>query len=132
VTPGASTEDVAEGAPQAAPSAPDASVAGPPPRATVADAITDFVQMIVDYVRQETGDVVHDKVVLPTQQAGQVVAFALAAAGVFVMGALFISVAVLLVLADLMGWPAALLLVGGVLMLGAAILTYIKIRRIQP
>jgi hypothetical protein len=102
-----------------------------PKRATVADAIADFVQMIVDYVRQETGDVVHDKVVVPTQKAGQVIAFAMAAALVLFLGIGYISVALMMILASYAGWPAALLIIGGVLVVGAGGLTYMKMRRLQ-
>jgi len=100
-------------------------------RATIADAITDFVQMIVDYVRQETGDVVHDKVVVPTQKAGQVIAFAMAAALVLFLGIGYISVALMMILASYVGWPVALLIIGGVLVAGAGGLSYAKTRSMQ-
>lgn len=102
-----------------------------PKRATVADAIADFVQMIVDYVRQETGDVVHDKVVVPTQKAGQVIAFAMAAALALFLGIGYISVALMMILASYVGWAAALLIIGAVLVIGAGGLTYMKMRRLQ-
>lgn len=111
--------------------APEPPIGSAPPRAGVADAVADFIQMFVDYVRQETGDVVHDKLVVPTQVAGQVVAFAIAAAQVLFLGIAFIAVALLLLLAEAVGWPAALLIVGGVLILGAVGLTYMKTRRLQ-
>lgn len=100
-------------------------------RATMMDALTDLVRLMVDYVRQEAGDVVRDKVVVPTQRAGQVVAFALAAAGVLVLGIGFISVALLLLLAGLIGWPGALFAVGGVLVSGAGGLTFLKTRSME-
>lgn len=100
-------------------------------RPGIADAVADFIRMFVDYVRQETGDLVKDKVVLPTQKAGQVVAFALAAAGVLVLGIAFVSVGLLLVLADVLGWPGALFLIGGVLVLSAAVFTFLKTKRMQ-
>lgn len=108
-----------------APSAPE-----PPGRGTVADAIAELIQMFVDYVRQETDSVVHDKVVVPTQKAGQVVAFALAAAFVLALGIGYISVAAMMLLASYIGWIAALFLVGGVLVLGAVGLTYAKMRKV--
>lgn len=103
----------------------------PPERISVGIAIAEFVQMVVDYVRQETGDLVHDKVVVPTQKAGQVIAFAMAAAFVLLLGVGYISVALMMILADFVGWPGALLIIGGVLVLGAGGLTYAKVRRIQ-
>lgn len=102
-----------------------------PKRPGVIDALADFVQMFVDYVRQETGDLVHDKAVVPLQKAGQVVAFALAAAFVLSLGVGFLSVGALLVLAHWLGWPGALFLVGGVLVVLAAGFTYAKTKRKQ-
>ncbi len=103
----------------------------PPARASIADAITEFVQLIVDYVRQETGDVVHDKLVVPTQKAGLVIAFAIAAALVMFLGITFISVALEMVLARFVGWPAALAITGGLLLAGAGGLSYAKVRNLQ-
>lgn len=100
-------------------------------RPGVADALADFVQLFVDYVRQETGDLVKDKVVSPVQKAGQVVAFALAAAMVLALGIGFIAVGLLLVLANLLTWPGALFLIGGVLVLGAGLLTFLKTKKVQ-
>ncbi len=105
--------------------------AGTPERAGIIDAVADLIALFVEYVRQETGDVVRDKVVRPTQKAGQVVAFALAAGAVLSLGVAFVSVAILLVLARFLGWPGALMAVGGVLILGAGGLTYAKTRSMQ-
>lgn len=102
-----------------------------PERLTIADALADLVRMFVDYVRQETGDLMHDKVVLPTQKAGQVVAFALAAAAVLFLGICYISVALLLLLAAAIGWPWALLLVGAVLVVAAGGFTALKMRSMK-
>jgi hypothetical protein len=113
------------------PGAPGGESDGSAGRSSFADAITDFVQLITDYVRQETGEVVRSKVVLPTQKAGQVVAFALAAAMVLVLGICFISAGLLIVLAGYVGWPAALVIVGAALSLGAAGLSYAKTRSMQ-
>lgn len=103
----------------------------PPARPSVADAVTELVQMSVDYVRQETGDVVREKVVLPTQKAGMVVAFALGAASVLVLGICFIAVGALMLLASFIGWVSALFAVGGLMVLIAAFLTYLKTRSLQ-
>lgn len=104
---------------------------GPPDRPSVADAAADLVRMFVDYVRQETEGVVHDKVVLPTQKAGQVVAFALAAAGVLLLGIGYLSAGLLMLLASFIGWTGALFVTGGLLVLGAAGFTYLKVRSMK-
>ena len=103
----------------------------PVERPTFGQAIAEFIQLMVDYVRQETDDLVREKVVLPTQAAGQVVAFALAAAGVLLLGIGYLSVAAMMVLASWVGWPGALAIIGGVLVIGAAALTGAKMRKVQ-
>jgi hypothetical protein len=95
------------------------------------DAIADLMQMCVDWFRSEAADVMRDKVVLPMQQLGLTVASASAAGCLVVIGLMFIFVAVLLILAQWLGWPGALLLVGGLILAGAGVFTYIKMRSIQ-
>jgi hypothetical protein len=87
--------------------------------------------MCVDWFRSEAADVMRDKVVLPMQQLGLTVASASAAGCLVVIGLMFIFVAVLLILAQWLGWPGALLLVGGLILAGAGVFTYIKMRSIQ-
>lgn len=100
-------------------------------RPGIIDALGDLVQLFVDYARQETGDLVQDKVVQPAQKVGQLIAFAFAAAFALILGMSFISVGLLILFATWVGWPAALLIIGGVLAVGAAVLTMLKMRRIQ-
>ncbi len=102
-----------------------------PERETIIDAVADLLQMIVNYLRQETAQLMRDKVVLPGQQLGMLIAFAFAAAALLVIGLCFIFVAVLLVLAHYLGWPAALALVGTLILIGAGVFTYLKVRSIQ-
>lgn len=100
-------------------------------RETLADAIADLLQMAVNYLRQETAGVMRDKVVLPGQQLGKMVAFALAAAFLLALGLGFVAVALLLLLAQFLTWPGALGAIGGVLLVGAAVFTSLKVRSIQ-
>lgn len=102
-----------------------------PKQETLVDAIADLLQMAVNYLRQETAGVMRDKVVLPGQQLGMFVAFALAAAFTLALGVGFIAVSVLLILAHYLGWPGALALIGALLLIGAALFTYLKVRSIQ-
>ena len=95
------------------------------------DAGAALVESVVDYVRQETGDLVHDKVVVPVQQAGGTAALAFGIATVLVVGILFIAAGALVFLGQWIGWPAALFAVGGVMVLLAALLAYIRTRRMQ-
>jgi hypothetical protein len=119
--------------PPAGPSVqPEASAAEPEPkRQTIIDAVADLLQMVVNYLRQEAAALMRDKVVLPGQQLGRLIAFAFAAAFALALGIGYVSVAVLLLLAQWLGWPGALALIGGILIAGAAIFTWLKVRSIQ-
>ncbi|HSK46998.1 MAG TPA: hypothetical protein VLA05_03220 [Coriobacteriia bacterium] len=113
-------------------SAPIPEPAAPPEGGNLIDAATGLVQTAVTYVRQETGDVVREKVVLPTQKAGATVALAIGVALVLFLGVLFVSAGALILLAEWIGWPAALFAVGGVLILVSAGIAYARSRSIQP
>jgi hypothetical protein len=139
--PGANAEPQPAPAPGSEPGAADAGPAvgaapaeepQPEPKPeTLTDAIADLLQMAVNYLRQETAGVMRDKVVLPGQQLGMLVAFALAAASLLFLGIGFIAVGALILLAQYVGWPAALAIVGVLLLIGAAVFTYLKVRSIQ-
>jgi hypothetical protein len=103
----------------------------PPERESLVDAIADLLQMAVDWLRAEAADLMRDKVVLPLQQLGLTLSSAMAAGCLFVVGMLFLFVALLLVLAAWLGWPGALTLVGCVILLGAGIFTFVKMRSLQ-
>jgi hypothetical protein len=100
-------------------------------RESIVDAVADLLQMVVNYLRQETAGIMRDKVVLPGQQLGMLIAFAMAAAALLVIGLGFLFVAFLMVLAGYVGWPAALAIVGAAILIGAGVLTYLKMRSIQ-
>lgn len=102
-----------------------------PQRESLIDAVADLLQMFVDWIRSEANDLVRDKLVLPIQQLGLTLASASAAGCLVVIGLIFIFAAVLLVLAEWMGWPGSLLLVGGIILTGAGIFTYLKMRSMQ-
>jgi hypothetical protein len=98
---------------------------------SLTDSIADLLQMAVNYLRQETAGVMRDKVVLPGQQLGKMVAFALAASFLLALGLAFLAVAALLMLAGWLTWPGALALIGGILVIGAGTLTALKVRSTQ-
>ena len=113
------------------PSQPQARPQPGPRSETLTDAIADLMQMAVNYLRQETAGVMRDKVVLPAQKLGMLIAFAFAAAFLLALGIGFVAVALLLVLAHFLGWSGALGLIGGLLLIGAAVFTYLKVRSVQ-
>jgi hypothetical protein len=102
-----------------------------PERENVIDAVADLLQMLVNWLRQEAAGIMRDKVVLPGQQLGMLVAFAMAAAVLLVVGLCFLFVAFLMVLAGFIGWPGAFAVVGIAILIGAGVLTYLKMRSIQ-
>jgi hypothetical protein len=102
-----------------------------PPERTVLDSAADLLQTVVDWLRQEAEALVRDKVVAPLQRLGLTIASGMAAAVLLVFGLGFIAVGVLLLLAQWLTWPGALLAIGGVLVLGSVIFTIIKMRNMQ-
>ncbi|MDY0087481.1 MAG: hypothetical protein RBS78_02880 [Coriobacteriia bacterium] len=102
-----------------------------PDERTVIDAAADLLQTTVDWLRQEAEALVREKVALPLQKAGLASAAAWAAAAFLVLGLGFIAVGLLMLLAQWLTWPGALLAVGGVLVLGSVIFTIIKMRSMQ-
>ena len=116
----------ADGSPVTPPSAPSA-----PERENVIDAVADLLQMLVNWLRQEAAGIMRDKIVLPGQKLGMVIAFAMAAAVLLVIGLCFLFVAFLMVLAGWIGWPGAFGLVGTTILVGAGVLTFLKMRSIQ-
>lgn len=117
--------------PNSAPQAGTTASGSEPKRESLLDAILDLLQMVVNYLRQEAAALMHDKIVLPGQQLGRLIAFAFAAAFALALGVGFVAVALLLLLARWLTWPGALGLIGGLLILGAAIFTWLKVRSIQ-
>ena len=128
---GTPAEPTAPQAPHAVPSPGRGEPSAEAPRESLVDAIADLLQMLVNWLRQEAAGIMRDKIVLPGQQLGMLIAFASAAATLLVIGLCFLFVAFLMVLAGWVGWPGAFGIVGGTIVLGAAVLTYLKVRSIQ-
>ncbi len=104
---------------------------GVPEERTVIDAAADLLQTVVDWLREEAEALLRDKITLPLQRLGLTVASAWAAAFLLILGVCFIAVGLLLLLAEWLTWPGALLAIGGVLVLGSVIFTIIKMRSMQ-
>ncbi len=109
-TPGATTAPETDGQPR-----------------TVIDASVDFVQTSVAYARQEIGAAVRDKAIVPVQDTAIDVAVLLAMALTLFLGIAFIAVGLLMVIAALIGWPATMFVVGGLLViLGIVVILVIR------
>lgn len=97
----------------------------------IIDAVADLLQSLVDWLRQEAAAIVRDKVVVPIQKLGLTLASAAAAGCLLVVGLVFIAVALFLLLAKLVTYPGALLIIGGVYVLASAVFLIIKVRMMQ-
>ena len=109
---------------------PDELGAGPQER-TVIDAVADLLQTIVDWLRQEAESLVREKIVAPLQKLGLTLAAAIAAASLAVLALGFISVGLFMLLGEWIGYPYALLVIGGVLLVGSIAFTAVKMRSMQ-
>ena len=119
--------------PEALPTPPDGPGVSeePPSRPSIIDAVADLLQYIVDWLRQEAEAAVREKVVLPVQKLGLTLASASAAGCLAAFGLAFIATGVFILLGEWITYPGALLLIGGVLLVGSVIFTVIKMRGIQ-
>lgn len=97
----------------------------------IIDAVADLLQTLVDWLRQEAASIVREKIVLPIQKLGLTLASATAAAMLLVVGLIFIAVALYLLLAEAVGHPFALLIIGGVYVLASGVFLFFKARSMQ-
>jgi hypothetical protein len=99
--------------------------------ARIIDELLDLLQTARDWIRQEAEATVKEKIVPPLQRLGIAVSSAAAAATLLVIGLIFIAVAAIVYLSQLLGVPLAFLIIGLVYIVGAAIFTAIKVRAMQ-
>jgi hypothetical protein len=97
----------------------------------IIDQLLDLLQTARDWVQQEAEATVRTRIVPPLQKLGLAVASAFAAATLLVIGLIFVAVAAMVYLSQLLGVPLAFLIVGGIYLIGAAIFTMVKVRSMQ-
>ncbi|HET6352062.1 MAG TPA: hypothetical protein VFG89_08040 [Coriobacteriia bacterium] len=95
------------------------------------DSATELLQTAVAYVRQETGDVVREKIVLPTQKAGATVGLAIAVALLLVLGIVYVLTGAQILLAQFVGWPVSLFITGGLLIIVSLVVASVRMRSMQ-
>ena len=100
----------------------------PPERPTLIDTVIDLLETVRDWIRQELGDAVHDKLAIPLQRVGTAIGSAFAAGCLAVIGLVFVAVALFMWLGQLITFPGAFLAVGLVYLIGAGIFLYVKSR----
>ena len=99
--------------------------------ARILDKLVDLAQTARDWVRQEAEAVVKEKIVPPLQKLGIAVASAFAAATLLVIGLIFVAVAAIVYLSQLLGVALAFFLIGAVFLIGAGIFTARKVKAVQ-
>ena len=97
----------------------------------VIDASADFLITGRDYIRQEAEGVMREKVAPPLQEVGVTVASMWAAVTFLILGLIFIGVAAMIFLSQLVGPALAFLIVGAIYMVGAGVFLFIKVRQVQ-
>lgn len=97
----------------------------------VIDAAADLLQTFVDWLRQEAEALVREKVVKPIQRLGLTLAAASAAGCLAVFGLMFVAVGLFMLLGQAIGYAWALLLIGGVYLVGSLVFVAIKVRMMQ-
>ena len=97
----------------------------------VIEQLLDLLQTIRDWIRQEAEAVLRDKVVPPIQKLGLTLASGMAAAALLVVGLLFVAVAAIVFLSQLLGVPLAFLIIGLIFLGGAGAFTIVKVRSMQ-
>jgi hypothetical protein len=97
----------------------------------ILDQLLDLLQTARDWIQQEAESTVRTRIVPPLQKVGIAIASAFAAATLMVIGLIFIAVAAMVYLSQLLGVPLAFLIVGAVYLIGAAIFTVLKVRKMQ-
>ena len=102
-----------------------------PEHPTIIDQFADLLQTASAWVRQEVGDVVRKKVVLPLQRLGLTVASAQAAGCLLVVGMIFIEVGAIMLMGEWLGYPVTFLIIGGTAVLGSIVFLAIKMRLMQ-
>jgi hypothetical protein len=118
--------------PTAPPEPPPQPAAPPEPpaaeRPRILDAIIELLQTTVDWLKQEAETTVREKVALPLQKVGLAIGSGAAAGCLLVFGLIFVAIGLLLLVAQFLGWPATMMLIGAAYIVAAAIFLVIRVR----
>jgi hypothetical protein len=93
--------------------------------------LLDLAQTARDWIRQEAEATVKEKIVPPLQKVGLAIAASFGAVSMMVIGLIFVAVAAVVYLSELLGVPLAFLIIGLIYLVGAAIFTFVKVRSMQ-
>jgi hypothetical protein len=97
-------------------------------RPRIVEAVIDLLQTTVDWLKQEAETTVREKVALPMQKVGLAIGSGAAAGCLLVFGLMFVAIGLLLLVAQFLGWPATMMLIGAVYIVAAAIFLVIRVR----
>ena len=99
--------------------------------ARILDSVVDLLETARDWVQQEAEATVREKVVLPLQRLGLTLASAAAAASLLVIALIFLAVAAVIALGNLIGYAWTFFAIGMVYLIGSVVFLVIKVRSIQ-
>lgn len=99
--------------------------------ARMLDSVVDLLETARDWVQQEAEATIREKVVLPLQRLGLTLASAAAAAVLLVIALIFLAVAAVIALGNLIGYAWTFFAIGMVYLVGSAVFLVIKVRSIQ-
>jgi hypothetical protein len=97
----------------------------------ILDSVVDLLETARDWVRQEAEATVREKIVLPLQRLGLTLASAAAAAVLLVIALIFIAVAAVIALGNVIGYAWTFFAIGMSFLIGSTIFLAIKVRSMQ-
>lgn len=97
----------------------------------ILDSVVDLLETARDWVQQEAEATVREKIVLPLQRLGLTLASGMAAAALLVVALIFMAVAAVIALGNLIGYAWTFFAIGMTLLIGSAVFLAIKVRSMQ-
>jgi uncharacterized membrane protein len=96
---------------------------------TIIDSILELFDLIMVYVRQQVKMIVEQNITGPIGTAARKAGFFILAFTLFSIASIFVAVGFFLLLASLIGYILAYLLIGAVLIVGGIVLVWLSVRK---
>lgn len=97
----------------------------------ILDSIVDLLETARDWVQQEAEATVREKIVLPLQRLGLTLASGVAAASLLVVALIFMAVAAVIALGNVIGYAWTFFAIGMTFLIGSTVFLTIKVRSMQ-
>ena len=102
-----------------------------PEEKSLIELVTELIDMVNRFVREQAHDTLQKAIVLPLQKLGLNLALTIVAAMLTAVALIFVAVGSFLLLANAIGYPWAYLLIAFVYLAGAAVLVWLRVRTVQ-